>query len=135
MSAKIIRATCNCRLSRKRRRKTKSKCNCVAESQAAMPEPSDGEALGLPLLAESPTNHWGRPPARERGDSSKDGLYHGVGVSLSNWEFLETCFGWLFTQLVDSDSPAAARAYGAINSNNGRRDALEQAANVFFSLR
>lgn len=89
----------------------------------------------LPALAESPTEHWKRPPPQGRGDASRDEIYLGVGYCLSSWEFLETCFAHLFARFVESDSWAAARAYGSIASNNGRREALEKAAEVYFFLR
>jgi len=53
-------------------------------------------------------------------------------MALDKWEVVENEFAFLFKIFVESASPAASRAYGAIASSSGRRDALEQAAEIYF---
>ena len=76
---------------------------------------------------------WQRPPARDHGDEKPEPLWQAIGSSLTSFEMLEDVFGTLFRVLVESPSPAAGRAYGAISSARGRREALEAAAEIFFS--
>src|ERR1700674_1515777 len=78
---------------------------------------------------------WDAPAREPHGDSSVDAVYRAVGHSLSQWELLEVSLSSLFGILVQSTSPAAKRAYGAIVSAAGRIDALDRAAEVYFSER
>ena len=79
-----------------------------------------------------PHEYWEKPPIRERGDYDTVGLFHGVGVALSTWENVELVFANMFSVFVESSSLAASRAYGAIASHSGRREALDNAAEIFF---
>lgn len=92
-----------------------------------MPAPIKG---GLPKDV-PPQAIWNRPAFKERGDSNADDIHKAIGMAISNWENLEEAFAVLFGLLVESRSPAAKRAYGAIASNSGRRDALAAAAEVY----
>lgn len=86
----------------------------------------------LPL----PATYWSRPEKEMRGDADPNDLYKAVGVSLSAWEALEDCFALMFDMFMGagSSSPAALRVYGSIISAGGRRDALNEAANIFFPM-
>jgi hypothetical protein len=84
----------------------------------------------LPPLPESPRLYWKREPGKT--DNNETALYHGVGVCLSIWEGLENEFAILFRIFCESHTFAASRAYGAIASHSGRREALENAAEVYF---
>jgi hypothetical protein len=86
----------------------------------------------LPKLPESPVEHRNRPAPKDKGDESLIAIYTSVGLHLSSWEMLEMFMSMLFSTLIGSYSHAAVRAYGAISSANGRREALEQAGQVFF---
>jgi hypothetical protein len=77
-----------------------------------------------------------QPPSQiNRGHSEKRPLYEAVGRALSEWEYAELSLAWLFSALIESDSAAAARAYGTIGGPTGRRDALTFASEEFFRFR
>ena len=81
--------------------------------------------------------YWKRPtPAKELGDEGAATIYAAVGHALTQWEGMEEEFARLFLHLSDAKSPigfnAVRRAYGAIESNLGRRKAIEAAAEVYF---
>lgn len=81
-----------------------------------------------------PVAIWDRPPAREKGDEDADEIYRAMGSALSTWEMVEDVFATLFQELVDSESIAAKRAYGAVVASGGRRDLLKAAAEVYFHI-
>lgn len=76
---------------------------------------------------------WKRPDKRAVGEIDERGLYAAVGEALSEWELVEMLLGRLFGVLVESETRAAARAYGTIANVNGRRDALLFAGEVYFA--
>lgn len=78
--------------------------------------------------------YWQRPATKERGSEDAEMLWQTIGSSLTTWEILEDTLASMFGVFVESRSPAANRAYGAIASARGRREALEAAAEVFFTL-
>lgn len=77
---------------------------------------------------------WERPKARPAiGDADLTGIYTAVGSALSQWEMLETAMANIYWRLNGGASAGAAyRAYGLLNNINGRKDAAEAAADVFF---
>jgi hypothetical protein len=75
---------------------------------------------------------WELPKLPE-GDVSSSELWLAVGVALSTWELFEFMMAELFKVLVESESPAASRVYGRITAIQGRKQALEYAAEIFFS--
>jgi len=79
-----------------------------------------------------PGEYWQRPPEKEEGDPDKGRIFHAVAAALNSWEGLETACADLFHIFCESESHAAKRAYGAIISAGGRREALHNAAEVFF---
>ncbi len=85
-----------------------------------------------------PGEFWKRPEPKASGDESYDAILQAVGSALTAWENLENDFARLFGMLCSGSppfsSPAAQRAYGAIASNSGRRDAMVAAAEVHFNL-
>lgn len=89
--------------------------------------------LRNPILNES---YWRRPEARKHGDRSSPALYQAVGRALSNWERADQEMASLFMVLVGCDDPvtstAVRRAYGSIESNVGRRNAILAAAEIYF---
>jgi hypothetical protein len=78
--------------------------------------------------------YWQRPQFKDEGDDNPDPLWYAIGVTATSWESLEESFAKLFRVFVESRSSAADRAYGAIASARGRRDALDAASEVFFTL-
>ncbi len=80
-------------------------------------------------------HYWDRPEPRDQGDDGPDPIFLSVGRALSRWESVESVFARTFGLFVESDSSAAIRAYGAITSSSGRREALREAAAVFSDKR
>ena len=83
------------------------------------------------------SEYWERPVPRDRGDSNAQIIYQAVGHALSSWEKADQELAALFSVLTDcADEPTSARtirrAYGSIESNSGRRKAVEAVAEVFF---
>lgn len=80
-------------------------------------------------------SYWERPTAKDQGDPDSNVVYTAVGNALSGWELAEQELAELFLALVEgrtaSDSPIR-RAYGAIESNAGRRNVIEAAAQAYF---
>jgi hypothetical protein len=66
------------------------------------------------------------------GEPTKDSLHMAVGAALDEWENVESGLARIFGLLVESKSIAALRAYGTITSGPGRKEALKQAAMIFF---
>ena len=77
--------------------------------------------------------YWQRPVSELKGDSDADKLYAAVGRALSDWETLEEAFAKIFQALLNSESPAAKRAYGAIVTARGRKEVLAAAAEAYFT--
>lgn len=77
---------------------------------------------------------WDTPPRSVYGDDDSGMLYRAVGEALTRWEEMECALGWLFSVLVESTSPAASRVYGSLSGARGRREALEDAAEIFFAV-
>jgi hypothetical protein len=90
---------------------------------------------GRHRVAEGAEQYWQRPLFKDQGDDDPDRLWCAIGSTASTWEQLEEAFATMFNVFVESKSPAAKRAYGAIASSRGRRDALDAAAEVFFNRR
>jgi hypothetical protein len=65
------------------------------------------------------------------GSGTPEEIFLSVGRALTQWEVIESVLGWLFGHLVESDSHAAQRAYGVISNTGGKRNALENAAEIF----
>jgi hypothetical protein len=83
------------------------------------------------------SEYWERPTPRSKGAQDADAIYRAVGWALSNWEKADQELAGLFSVLTNcTDEPISAttirRAYGAIESNSGRRKAVEAVAEVFF---
>jgi hypothetical protein len=80
-----------------------------------------------------PGEFWKDPEPKKTGDQEPDAIYRAVGEFLSKWESLEQTFAFLFQRFVEG-SHAAKRAYGAITANQGRRKAIEAAAEAYFVM-
>jgi hypothetical protein len=78
-----------------------------------------------------PQNYWDRPKRAAAGDPDVNEIFRAVGNASTNWEGVEYAFSRLFMTLVESQSDAPGRAYGAIATSTGRRDMLTQAADAF----
>jgi hypothetical protein len=82
-----------------------------------------------------PDNFFARPDSQPQGDGTADAIYLAVGAALSNWEEMEEALASLYFALTGSDTAAAyhaiMRTYGSIESNTGRRKALESVAHVY----
>lgn len=78
---------------------------------------------------------WARG-SKSKGGAKSDKLIHiAVGHALSNWEHVEAAASLLISHFVESNSIAAARAYGSINGARARETALRHASETFFLLR
>jgi hypothetical protein len=85
-----------------------------------------------PLFSEA---YWSRPDPRDQGDLRAEPIYQAVGVALSEWEKADQQLAHLFLVLTEATGRAfiaVRRAYGSIESNTGRRNAVLAAAEVFF---
>ncbi len=72
---------------------------------------------------------------KHNGDVNVDAIFREVGYALTIWEGIEFSFVSLFCHFIEPRiSNAAARAYGAISSSQGRMEALDKAAEVYFHL-
>tara|TARA_R110000796_G_scaffold37393_4_gene94404 strand:- start:300 stop:929 length:630 start_codon:yes stop_codon:yes gene_type:complete len=80
------------------------------------------------------SRYWNSPPREPHGDVGAEQIYQAVGTALSQWEQIESILGEAFATFVESNSPAAQRAYGSIISAVGRCSALNSAASIFFDL-
>jgi hypothetical protein len=75
---------------------------------------------------------WERPPIRDKGDADAKQIFEAVGFAITFWEIAEQELATIYQLLLETSSHAAARAYGAIESNSGRRKVIEAAAEPFF---
>lgn len=82
----------------------------------------------------APASHWKAPIPHDNGDATADSIYTAVGRVTSAWEQTESGLLDLFALLIQSYSPAAKRAYGAIASFRGRLDVLIAAADTCFLM-
>jgi hypothetical protein len=86
-----------------------------------------------PLFTE---RYWDRQTPSERGDPNGDIIAQAVGYALSSWESADQALAHLFIQLTECTTTntfsAIRRAYGSIESNSGRRNAVTAAAEVYF---
>jgi len=88
----------------------------------------------LPTTSEA-DEFWKWPPFKDKGDSNPEVIHQAVGGALAIWENTEFIWVRLFCHFVEADpSNAAARAFGAISSSQGRMEALTEAAEVYFVL-
>jgi len=85
-----------------------------------------------PSLAHFNPANWNRPQPAAKGAATADEMYRAVGMFLSSWELLEMALSMLYQIYIESESPAAQRAYGVMASSIGRKDALAHAAQAFF---
>jgi hypothetical protein len=87
-----------------------------------------------------PLPSWS-PPARENpspefhGETTTAVIHEAVGRALSMWEHAESALIKLFQLLCETESLAAPRAYGTLQSTFARESALEYAAEEFFARR
>lgn len=79
-----------------------------------------------------PEKYWKYPDFAKEGNARPEPIFEAVGYALSAWEEAEDHFAHLFSQLVGEYAFAARRAYGTIDMNTGRRNALMAAAEMFF---
>jgi hypothetical protein len=73
-------------------------------------------------------NPWDVLPIAPQGNAMPDGIYHAVGVALSQWEILESAVADVYLDIVGFQSRAAMAAYGTISSSPGRIDMIVAAA-------
>ncbi|MBF4988870.1 hypothetical protein [Methylophilus sp. 14] len=83
----------------------------------------------IPLIDE----FWPNPifKFKDHGSPNRELIFLSVGRVCSTWEITETNLSMVFAHLVESNSSAAQRAYGVISTTNGRREALEKAAEIY----
>jgi hypothetical protein len=86
-------------------------------------------------LPENADQFWARPPSRDKGDATPDLIHQSMGHALTLWEGIEYHFVGLFCHFIEPrDARAASRAYGSVSSSQGRMEALDNAAEVYFQL-
>ncbi|PWF53633.1 hypothetical protein BHT19_0023095 [[Kluyvera] intestini] len=91
--------------------------------------------LTSPALEKS---YWSRDKLESVtiGDDNPDLIFHAVGLALTQWETLENAIFELYSIFCGCDNPlttnALRRMLGAIESSDGRRKALEEAARIYF---
>jgi hypothetical protein len=86
-------------------------------------------------LPENADQFWARPPSRDKGDATPDLIHERMGLALTTWEGIEYHFVGLFCHFIEPrDTRAASRAYGSISSSQGRMEALDNCAGVYFQL-
>ena len=97
------------------------------------------EAVNINLTSPAiEKGYWGRDLLETVtiGDDNPDQIFHAVGMALSQWETLENEMFNLYLIFCESDNPATInalrRAFGTIESSDGRRKALAEAASVYF---
>lgn len=92
--------------------------------------------MGTPKNPIFGSEYWERSVPSKKGDQNPDDIYRAVGWALSQWEEADQELAGLFSVLSDVDDwfviEGVRRAYGAIESNSGRRKAVEAVAEVFF---
>lgn len=62
-------------------------------------------------------------------------IHTAVGYALSQWEHMESGLARLFQLLCESPAPAAARAYGMLESSYSKSQLLRAAVDAFFNER
>ncbi|HBX7959986.1 TPA: hypothetical protein MIG85_15610 [Klebsiella pneumoniae] len=81
---------------------------------------------------------WERPKlaAIQQGDVSVEAIYLAVGFALTQWETLENILVEQYLIFCGSDNPitynAIRRSFGTIESSDGRKKAIDEAAHVYF---
>jgi hypothetical protein len=103
-------------------------CPLVSLSTRFVMAPSF-DISGVPCLKKE---FWERPPCRDKGDRQAEKIYEAVGFTITFWEIAEQELARIYLLLLETSNLAAARGYGAIESNTGRRKVIEAAAQPFF---
>jgi len=75
------------------------------------------------------------PSEAFHGEATTAPIHEAVGRALSMWEHAESAFIKLFQLLCETESLAAPRAYGTLESTFARQLALKYAAEEFFAER
>jgi hypothetical protein len=80
--------------------------------------------------------YWDRQTASEKGDPNGDMIAQAVGYALSESELADQALSELFVTMTECTTSVTynvvRRAYGSIESNSGRRNAIMAAAEVYF---
>jgi hypothetical protein len=95
-----------------------------------MSEPIDFSKI--PVFSES---YWKRPDSKNKGDENAHKIYEDVGFALTCWELMEEELATLYLALVGATKASndpVRRAFGSIESNSGRRKAIDAAAEAYF---
>lgn len=86
-----------------------------------------------PLFTEQ---YWAREPPSKKGDPDPNIIAQAVGHALSRWEQADWALADLFLLMSEcmgtNSYNAVRRAYGSIESNSGRRNAVLAAAEIYF---
>jgi hypothetical protein len=91
---------------------------------------------------------WNRPSPGGKGDGNPDSIAQAVGYALTNWERADQEMAGIFIVMTGTDvastgdaelitaatiaNAAIRRAFGAIHTSTGRRDAITSAAEIHF---
>ena len=86
----------------------------------------------------APGEYWRDPKRATIGDTDPDTIFVEVGKAISTWEIIEFYFSEVFGLFVGGKAigpiqATAKAAYGSISTNRGRREAIVEAAKVFFA--
>ena len=79
--------------------------------------------------------YWKRPPNENQGDADTHKIYEAVGYALTSWELMEEMLADLYLAVVKSSKASndpVRRAFGSIESNSGRRKAIDATAEAYF---
>jgi hypothetical protein len=80
-------------------------------------------------------NYWKAPAPAAQGSASQDDVFLAVGAALSAWESAESALATLYVIMCDGETGTAkalARTFGAITSSASRREAIREAAEIYF---
>jgi len=100
----------------------------------------EGRIMTLPPKQKKPIfekKFWERPPPKDQGSPNPEKVQQAVGWTLSQWELADGNLAHLFLTLIGvrrntMSAVAVRRAYGSIESNSGRRNAVLAAGEVYF---
>jgi len=68
---------------------------------------------------------------QKQGDSTRDDIFHAVGMSLNSWENMEHTLADIFALLLGGDGDGAKRAFGTIATTSARQAMLLEAFNSY----
>lgn len=99
----------------------------------------ENEAKSMDLTSPAfEKGYWERPKLAsvQEGDANVEAIFIAVGFALTQWETFENLLVELYLIYCGSDNPTAynaiRRSFGTIESSDGRKKAIDEAAKVYF---